>query len=199
MFFPIEIEACPGFGFTGGPEFQTNIKMLQSGREKRNADWAVCRHRYGVPFNNITDEAYLNIKRVFLVARGQTHTFLHKDWGDYQAFDESFSIGDGTTGPYQLRKVSTADVGEYDRVITKPKTGAIIKKNGIVVAATVDEVTGEVILSASAAPGSVLTWTGEFFVHVRFNSDQLPFSLDNKMGDGFANNGSLELIEVLEE
>ncbi len=199
MFYPIEIEACPGFGFTGGPEFQTNIRALQNGREKRNADWSVCRHRYTTPFSNITDEAYKNIKRVFLVVRGMAHTFLHKDYGDYQAVDEPFGIGNGTTGPYQLRKLSVADVGEYDRIITKPMAGVVIKKNGVVVPATVNAETGVVTLAAAATAGAVLTWTGDFYVHVRFNSDQLPFSLDNRMGDGFANNGSIELIEVLEE
>lgn len=199
MFYPIEIEACPGFGFTGGPEFQTNIRALQNGRENRNADWSVTRHRYSVPFSNISDEAYANVKRVFLVVRGQAHTFLHKDWGDFEAVDEVFAVGDGTTGPYQLRKVSVADVGEYDRIITKPKAGVVVKKNGVVSAATIDTETGLVTMGAAAAPGTILTWTGEFYVHVRFNSDQLPFSLDNRMGSGFANNGSIELIEVLGE
>lgn len=198
-FYPVEIEACPGFGFTGGPEFLTNIKSLQSGRESRNADWPICRHRYSVPFNNINDTAYLNIKRVFLVVRGMAHTFLHKDWGDYQAVDEPFGIGDGSENEFQLIKVSTADVGEYTRVITKPKAGVVVMADGVPVAATVDTLTGIVTFSVAPGVGDVLTWTGEFYVHVRFNSDQLPFSLDNRMSGGFANNGSVELIEVLGE
>lgn len=55
-FYAIEIATVPGFGFVGGPEFMTNVQSTASGRESRNADWAVCRHKYTAPFSNITTE-----------------------------------------------------------------------------------------------------------------------------------------------
>lgn len=84
-FYAIEIEPTPGFGFVGGPEFNTNIQSIANGRESRNADWDICRHFYTAPFRNIPAEAYRKIKKVFLICRGRNHSFLHRDWGDYEA------------------------------------------------------------------------------------------------------------------
>ena len=199
MFYPIEIEACPGFGWIGGPEFQTNVQRLGSGREKRNADWSICRHRYTAPYKNITDDAYRAIKQVFLICRGKTHTFLHKDWADFQAVDEPFGVGDGTTKTFQLKKVSSDGGGTYTRMIDKPVTGVVIKVGGVVTLATVSTLDGSVVFASAPANGAALTWTGEFRVHVRFDIDALPFSLDNVGNKGFFSNGSVDLVEVLGE
>lgn len=200
-FYPISIAQCPGFGFTGGPEFQTDIKNAQNGREYRNGDWAICRHKYTVPFLNVTDEAYLAIKEVFLVVRGRLHTFLHKDWADYQADNARFGTGDGTTRVFQLSKISTVGAASYTRIITKPVfEGFVIRVNGALgVPAAVDTLNGLVTFVTAPANGAVLTWTGTFNVQVRFDIDYLPFSLDNANGSGYAQNGSIDLIEVLDE
>lgn len=201
-FYAIEIEECPGFGFQGGPEFSTNVQTLASGSEKRNADWAVCRHRYTAPFNNITDEAYLAIKAVFLICRGKTHTFLYKDWGDYQAFDEQFGTGDGSTKTFQLKKISSLQgtSATYERLITKPSGTITIKSNGSVVTPSIDIYSGLVTFASAPADGAALTWSGEFRVQVRFDIDSLPFSLASIFrAGGFAQNGSIDLLEVLNE
>lgn len=201
-FYAIEIAACPGFGFIGGPEFQTNVQALANGQESRNADWAICRHRYTAPFVNITNEAYLAIKDVFLIVMGRTHSFLHKDWGDYLAQDAQFGLGDGVTKIFQLKKVSTmpGTSATYERTITKPVAGAQTFANGVLTGAAVDTTTGIVTFAAAPANGAVLTWTGEFRVHVRFDTDYLPFSLQTAFADGtYARNGSIDLIEVLNE
>lgn len=201
-FYAIEIAQCPGFGFEGGPEFSTNVQQLASGAEKRNADWAICRHKYTAPYSNITDEAYLAIKQVFLIVRGRCHSFLHKDYGDYQAVDEPFGMGDGVTKVFQLQKVSTVagTSATYVRTINKPVAGATYKVAGVATGAALDTNTGLVTFAAAPANGAALTWTGEFRVQVRFDIDYMPFSLDNALqGGGYANNGSVDLIEVLNE
>lgn len=201
MFFPVQIDPVPGFGFQGGPEFNTNIKSLASGREKRNADWSICRHKYSAPFQNITNEAYLAIKKVHLMCRGRLHSFLHRDWADFSASDEQFAVGDGSTVVFQLSKISTAlGAVPYVRQITKIDNSQgepIIKVNGVVTAATVNDSTGQVTFSSAPATGAVLTWSGLFFVQVRFDTDYLPFSLDNKSNGDFISNGSIDLLEVL--
>jgi uncharacterized protein (TIGR02217 family) len=143
-FYAIEIQECPGFGFVGGPEFQTNIQNIANGREKRNADWSICRHKYTAPFNNISDEQYANIKAVFLVTRGRCHSFLHKDWGDYQAEDAQFATGDGTTKTFQLKKttVIAGTTATYVRTITHPVAGVTVSVNGVATPATVSTTTG---------------------------------------------------------
>lgn len=201
MFYAIQIPPTPGFGFTGGPEFQTNVQNIASGREKRNAEWSICRHKYTAPFLNISNDAYLTVKRVFLVMRGRTHTFLHRDWGDFTAANEPFGLGDGSTTVFQLRKTSDLGGGAtYDRVITKPDAGVAVKVNGVAATGvSVSQLDGSVAFSSAPANGAVLTWSGEFFVHVRFDMDYLPFSLDDKNAGGFITNGSVDLLEVLDE
>lgn len=202
MFYAVEIAACPGFGFTGGPEFNTNVQTLANGSESRNADWAICRHKYTAPFNSIDDTAYAAIKTVFLLTRGRCHTFLHKDWGDFVAVNEPFGKGDGTTTTFQLSKTSTmpGTSATYQRTITKPVAGVKVYVNGALTGAAVDSLTGLVTFAAAPAANAVLTWTGEFRVHVRFDTDSLPFNLQSIFRDGgYARNGSIDLIEVLNE
>lgn len=198
-FYPIEIDACPGFGWSGGPEFQTRVTALANGAEKRNAEWLLCRHRFSVPYKNISTQAYMNIKKMFLICMGKTHTFLHKDWADYQATDEQFGTGDGSNKTFQLAKVSSSAGGVYTRKITKPNTGVVINVNGVVTSATVSTLDGSVVFVTAPANGAVLSWSGEFFVQVRFDNDALPFTLDDKNAAGFFTNGTIDLLEVIGE
>jgi uncharacterized protein (TIGR02217 family) len=84
-------------------------------------------------------------------------------------------------------------------MIDKPDAGVTVKVNGVVTAASVSQLDGSVAFSVAPASGAALTWSGEFFVHVRFDMDYLPFSLDDKNSGGFVTNGSVDLIEVLDE
>lgn len=201
-FYAIEIEQCPAYTFSGGPNFSTNIQTLVNGSEKRNADWDVCRHSYSAPFNNLTDAQYLAIKSVFLICRGKAHTFLFKDWADYEATDEAFGTGDGVTKVFQLKKISTVagTSATYERIIDKPVAGATFKVAGVATGGALDTATGLVTFAAAPANGAALTWSGEFRVHVRFDNDSLPFSLDSaRAAGGYANNGSVDVMEVLNE
>ncbi len=199
-FYAIEIDPTPAFGFQGGPEFSTNVQTLASGREKRNGDWFFSRHKFSAPFQNITNDQYLRVKQVFLIMRGKLHTFLQRDWADFNASNEQFGAGDGTTKIFQLVKTVSEGGGGYQRVITKPDVlgGIVIKVNGTVTAASVDATTGLVTFSSAPANAAVLTWSGQFYNHVRFDIDSLPFTIDNLSGNVYVQNGSVDLIEVLE-
>jgi uncharacterized protein (TIGR02217 family) len=87
----------------------------------------------------------------------------------------------------------------YTRVVTKPDAGVTVKVDGVLTAASVSEVDGTVAFGSAPANGAVLTWTGEFFVQVRFDMDYLPYSLDDANTGGYVANGSVDLIEVLDE
>lgn len=200
-FYATKIPPAAAFGFQGGPVFSTNIKNLANGREKRNADWLQCRHQYSCPFQNITNDNYLLIKAVHLAMRGKLHTFLFTDPADNQASNDRFGTGDGTTTVFQLSKIADAGGGAtYTRIITKPNTliGVTIRVNGVVTAASVDGTTGLITFSSAPANASILTWTGSFDVQVRFDNDNLPFSINDKSGSTFVQNGSVDLIETNE-
>lgn len=107
-----------------------------------------------------------------------------------------FGVGDSTEDTFQLRKVSTKDGLTYERVITKIAAGIQIFVNGVLeTSVDVNLDTGEVVFDDPPGSGALLTWTGEFFVHVRFDTDSLPFNYANRN----AMVGTLDLIEVLDE
>lgn len=187
-----EIEQCPAFGWQGGPSFKTLIVTMASGRERRNAEWAQARHSYSMPFLNISPESYRNIKQMHYVCRGMVNAFQFQDQLDYQADNDFFGVGDGVKTEFQLGKVSVIEGVSYDREIYLVRPGATFTDNGSTVTPTVDEDRGLVTFSSAPADGNLLRWSGEFLLWVRFNQDDLPFSLDNLR----AVNGTVSLIEV---
>lgn len=190
------LDACAAYGWSGGPEFKTRIKVLLSGRERRNADWAQGRHRFTLPFLNIDDDAYRAIRQMFEVCRGMLHAFRYRDPLDHTAMAAEFGIGTGTLQTYQLSKLSAIDGVIYQREVYALPSAPVITVNGVVTApALVDLDRGTVTINA--ALGTVLRWSGDFDVWVRFDQDWLPFSIDSRRGhDDYARNGSVNLIEV---
>lgn len=186
------LQPCPGYGWQGGPEFKTQIVELQSGRERRNAMWAEARHRYAAPFVNISKDAYREIKKMHLVARGQLHAFRFRDELDYTADQEVFAVADGVQTVFQLAKVSSIDGVSYTRNVYAPVSAVVITQDFAVVSPTIDYDRGTVTFAVAPPDGAILRWTGDFDVWVRFNQDYLPFTIDNLN----ATNGSVDLIEV---
>ena len=186
------IEPCGAYGWQGGPGFKTTIVTMRNGRERRNAEWEFARHSFTQPFLNIPPEDYANIKQMHLVAKGMTRCFKFTDELDYQALSEVFGEGDGVTTVFQLRKISVLAGVSYTRNTYVIRPGSVILKNGATVAHTLDVDRGLVTFSVAPASGATLSGTWDFDLWVRFNQDDLPFSIDNLN----AINGSVSLIEV---
>ena len=87
------LQPCPGYGWQGGPAFNTQIVQMANGYERRNAMWANAHHQFQAPFNNISKEAYRLIKQMHLVCRGRLHCFKYRDELDYQAVGQQFGLG----------------------------------------------------------------------------------------------------------
>lgn len=191
------IEKCPTFGWQGGPVFKTTIVTMRNGRERGNAEWQYARHSYSAPFRNIKPGAYMGIKQMHLVCRGRLYYFKFKDQLDHTADNEVFGEGDGAETTFQLRKVSTIDGVSYIRETYVIRPGGVFKVNGVPAAHTVDLDRGLVTFSVAPANGAALSGDWEFDVWVRFDQDDLPFSIDNKTARNEpAINGSVNLIEV---
>lgn len=199
--YAIELDICPAYGWQGGPELSTRVVGLRNGHERRNANWDLVRHRFVLPFQNITDQSYLNdLKSAFLAMRGQLHSFLVKDWSDFEAVGESLGNAPAGTAAVQLQKISSFGIASYTRQITKPKSGTVtVYQAGVEKAGSLDTTTGFFTPSTSWTEGQSLTWDGEFYVPVRFASDLLPMTIDNKSGASHVLNGSIELVEVFGE
>lgn len=173
------IPACGGYGWQGGPEFKTVIVEMRNGWERRNAEIANARHSFNIPYNNISPEDYMGIKQLHLIARGRLHSFKFIDELDSEADNEVFATGNGVQTVFQLRKLSLIDGVSYSRNVYVPLPGITITNNGVAASPTIDYDRGLVTFAAAPGNGNALRWTGRFALWVRFNQDDLPFSIDN--------------------
>lgn len=185
------LSTCVAYGFSGGPEYSTLIVAMDNGREQRNRQWLYPRHRYSAQYLNLSKQAQKEILAAFHAAAGQLHVFRFKDANDFEAVAESLAPAIGTSTPVQLIKTYALGSQSTIRLIQAPVTGAVIKRNGVAVAGTLDTQTGLFTPSAPWVAGT-FTWDGEFDVWVRFASDFNAFSI----GAPNARTSDVELIEV---
>lgn len=193
-----ELAITPGFGWQGAPEFSTLIKRQRSGRERRKPLQEVVKHRYTLPFQNITDAAYLRyLKSIFLATRGAAYGFRVKDHSDFRATGAAFGFGDGVTTAFDLFVPYQFGDAVYLRLILYP-VNPVFYAGGAAAAAAFDPITKKVVFTTAPADDAPLTWDGEFRVLVRFENDTLPMSIDNKSGEKLVMNGSVDLLEIWE-
>lgn len=194
----VELNVCPAFGWMGGPNFETLIKGLRNGHERRRPVWGTVKHNYSLPFQNIDNDVYLSdLKSLFLAAWGQTHSFLAKDYTDFEVEGSVFGAGDGVQSSFDLIKQYTVGQASYSRRILFP-IDPVFFVNGVQASATFDPLTQRVVFSSPPPALSTLTWTGEFRVLVRFASDSFPMSIENRSNAGYTISGSVDLVEVWE-
>lgn len=195
MFIDATIAQCAAYGFVGGPTLNTRIVSLRNERERRNANWAVARHSYSAPYQNISKLGMAEIRRMFLVCRGRLHCFRFRDPISFEAVNDQFGVGDGVTNRFQLSTRAEVDGVVYDRLVALPIL-PIITVDNVPDTPDVDFETGMVDFGSSPpANGEILRWSGTYDVKVRFDQDDLPFSFDNPN----ALNGSVKLMEVLDD
>lgn len=197
----VEIDVCPAFGWSVDTMMNTKIWSLRNGHETRNANSSLVRHRFVLPFQNILNDTYLSqIKAAFVSVRGMKDAFLARDATDYQAVN--VSLGNAPSGSTAVQLVMPYAFGSssFSRPITKPvSAGFELRQSGVAKAGTLDTLTGLFTPSTAWTSGQPLTADFEFRVPVRFASDALPMSVDNRRGQGYAMNGAIELIEVFGE
>jgi uncharacterized protein (TIGR02217 family) len=187
--FPLPI----AFGSSGGPERRTDIVLLASGHEERNARWADSRRRYnaGTGVRSIAD-LYVLIA-FFEERRGRLHGFRWRDRGDFKSCapdatpapdDQAIGTGDGATAAFQLVKSYGSAFDPYQRRITKPVAGTVRVAVDSVEQAEgseflVDTATGIVTFLPGAIPGmgEAVTAGFQFDVPVRFDTDRLNVNL----------------------
>lgn len=199
--FPLDI----ALGARGGPERRTDIVLLASGREERNARWARSRRRYnaGYGVKSLADmEAVLAF---FEERRGRFHGFLWRDRLDHRSgsgpvspTDQALGTGDGERVAFQLVKRYGATFDPYLRAITKPVAGTVRVALAGEEAGTgwsLDAATG--IVTFEAAPGAGLAVSAGFVFDVpaRFDTDRLDVELS---GFDAALAPDIPIIEILE-
>ena len=152
-------------GARGGPEFNTSVYPLSSGFEERNQNWQYALYKWDIGYDIRTVEEYQEVVAFFLARRGRARGFRFKDWSDYIAEDEPLVTVDSVT--YLAKSYGTTN--PYTRLIQKPVSGMITLSGS----GSVDANTG-IVTGASGGD----TWSGEFDIPVRFDTDELVMTID---------------------
>lgn len=196
-------------GAQGGPEFATVIQESVSGQEQRIKVWARCRARYDIAYSVLNSEdpvgSYKAVLALFYAHNGRLRPFRFKDWGDFQADDTWFGVGDASTTTFQLSKLydpslillSVPGALTYQREIYLLATAPVIKVNGVTQTVTTHytiDATGLVTFTSPPPNGHALTWIGEFDIPVRFDTDHLPVIMNV---NSIAQISSISLREVV--
>lgn len=200
------IPACEGYGWAGGPEFRTRVTVLRNGRERRNADWSQPQFKFDVPFQNLLQSQYVPIFQMFMNRRGRWGVFLYRNRLNYTATDELLAVAEAGQTEFQLGKWSIIEGVSFFHEITALYTpeddgGALevdpaMTVNGSPQAFTVDHDRGVVVFDSPMSGGEVIRWSGEFAHWVRFDADDLPWSIDNASKGEYVVNGSIYLREM---
>lgn len=179
--FPLAL----GFEASGGPEFLTQIALMASGFEQRNAHWAQARLRYDAGGGVRSDSDLRTLLAFFRARRGQAHAFRFRDPLDWTSAvdggvpgpgDQWLGDGDGLGLRFEL--VKRYDAGEVRR-ITRPVADTLrVAVDGVEQA---DGWTlaplGELRFAEAPAAGARVTAGFAFDVPVRFAVDRLDISL----------------------
>lgn len=180
-------------GSQGGPERRTDIVVLGSGAEERNARWANSRRRYNAGWGIKTLDELHAVVAFFEERRGRLHGFRWRDHMDFRscppghtptALDQQIGIGDGVRAALQLVKTYGGAHLPWLREIAKPVDGTVlVAVDGVAKTAgthfVTDPSTGGVTFLAGHIPavGAVVTAGFEFDVPVRFDTDTLEVSV----------------------
>lgn len=189
VLFPLDI----ALKSAGGPQRRTDVVVLGSGREERNARWAHSRRRYDAGYGVKTFDALSQVVAFFEERRGRLYGFRWRDRLDHSsaapdvavaATDQVIGSGDGTTAAFQLSKTYGSLYSPYQRAITKPVPGSVrvaVAEGEVVegTAFTVDAATGLVTFLAGHIPASGAAVTAGFLFDVpaRFDTDYLEVDL----------------------
>lgn len=180
-------------GSGGGPGRRTEVVVLGSGFEQRNARWQASRRRYqaGYGIRNLDD--IHDVIAFFEERRGRLHGFRWQDHADYKsckpsavasASDQIIGTGDGTRTAFQLVKAYGSLFAPYARPIAKPVSGTVVVAvDGVaqtpVTAYALETTTGIVTFQSGYVPAAskLVTAGFEFDVPVRFDTDQITYVL----------------------
>lgn len=195
-------------GATGGPERRTEIVVLGSGAEERNARWADSKRSWNAGYGIKGIDDLHAVIAFFEERRGRLHVFRFKDWTDFKscapaeavsALDQNIGTGDGETASFQLVKTYGASFAPWSREIKKPVAGSVVVAlDGLVQSGAdyaVDAATGVVTFGMGHIPaeGVAVTAGFEFDVPARFDTDKLELNLSQIEAGSIPN---IPIVEV---
>lgn len=207
-FHDVRFPTAVSLGAIGGPERRTDVVVLGSGAEERNARWADSQRRYNAGYGVTSHDQLHAVLAFFEERRGRLYGFRWRDALDNKscapsvspaATDQLLGSGTGTRASFDLIKTYGSSHAPYQRRITKPIASSVkIAVAGTLVAATaytVDHAIGRIIFNTDSIPavGAMVTAGFEFDVPVRFDTDKLEVNLSSFRAGAIP---SIPLIEI---
>ena len=176
MFLDILFPTFVSKKFEGGPVFKTFVYSSEGAYEQRIQAWEEPIYQYIVDvatLNRIEFEALLNF---FYIVKGKHHSFRFKDWSDCYVEEQSLGIVDQVPITIQAIKEYKMDNLSHVRKITKLVQDKLqVFINGVETKNI--EVNYQTGMITVHEPG-IVSWTGEFHVHCRFDNDSIIMSSD---------------------
>ncbi len=185
------------FGAQGGPRFRTEVVVLGSGHEQRNAEWSATRAAWDVA-PGIQSTADLDAMIAFWYARqGRLRGFRFKDHTDFSVTGQVLiaAVAGGETGVQLVRSYESGG-RSFTREVTKPVAGSVqLFLDGVPLASSTDTATGMVSFAAlpGGSPQAVLSADFAFDVPVRFDTDNLEIRQVTHARDAVQ---SLPIVEI---
>lgn len=191
-----------------GAERRTDVVVLGSGYEERNARWADSRRNYNAGYGVKSLDDLHEVIAFFEERRGRLYGFRWRDpvdckscgpEGTPSALDQVIGVGDGSLRQFELVKTYGAVHAPWTRRISKPVAGSVRiavadAERTAGVHFQVDATTGVVTFLQAATPaaGAQVRAGFEFDVPVRFDTDRLEINLQ-----GFRH-GAIPNIPIVE-
>ena len=186
---------------------RTEIVVLASGHEHRNARWRDARRSWQVGYGIKNADDLQTVIAFFEARRGRLHAFRFRDWADWKscpplqtpaATDQAIGTGDGSTKTFQLIKKYGTGSTAISRRITRPVSGTVkVAINGVEQNSgfSINHDTGVVTFDTAPANGASITAGYEFDVPARFDTDELRIDLESYR---FGQAPDLDIVEVRE-
>lgn len=163
------------------PTWPVDIIKLGGGGEQRILLQGDSRREYEATHSTLTLAQAQQIVEFFNGRRAQLHSFMVKDKFLFQATAEPFGTGGGIGSTNQLIYDEGDATNSYIREIYLPKSGtveiranAVLKTEGVDYTLNYTGASGGLVTWLVSVSGQTLTWTGEFYIPVRFDTNSLP-------------------------
>lgn len=176
MFLDILFPKLVSKKFEGGPVFKTFVYSSESAYEQRIQVWEEPIYQYTVDAMALSKAEFEELLGFFYVVKGRQHSFRFKDWSDHYVQGQSLGVVDQTPATLQAVKVYRTGSTSYVRKITKLAQGEVhVFINGVETQnVDINYQTGMITVHETG----IVSWTGEFHVHCRFDTDSMTMSAD---------------------
>lgn len=178
----------------GGRQFSTAIVTTSAGFERRNINWSQSLGRWEFGDRVLIQQEIDDLIDFFESVAGKAVGFRFKDWSDFKCKSTAGRlIPTGVLRQYQLQK----SYGSRTKKITKPVIVSLFENGAQFFDFVLDTKTG--ILTTATVRAGVLTWSGEFDLPARFDTDQLQTkfeAIDEESGDSMHYLYSLPVVEL---